>query len=249
MRVLVGVKRVVDYTVKIRVRPDRAGVELKNVKMAMNPFCEIATEQAVQMKEKKIATETIAFTIGDTKAAETLKVSLAMGIDKGVHVKTDQDLQPLGLAKIMKELVAKYEPDLVVLGKQSIDGDNNMTPQMLSSMLGWPLATFASEVNLDGTALSVTREVDGGLQVIEMATPAVISTDLRLNQPRYATLPNIMKARKKPVDVIPVADLGLDLSSKLKIIEVNEPAERQAGIRVGDVDELVDKLANEAKLI
>lgn len=234
---------------KIRVRPDRAGVELKNVKMSMNPFCEIATEAAVSLKEKKIATETIAVTIGDAKAAETLKVSLAMGIDKGVHVKVDEDIQPLGVAKIFKSIVEKYKPDLVILGKQSIDGDNNQTPQMLASMLNWPLGTYASELTVEDSKLTMTREVDGGLQVVEMPVPAVLSTDLRLNTPRYATLPNIMKARKKPVDVIPVSDLGVDFTSKLKILEVNAPSEREPGIMVADVNELFDKLKNDAKVI
>eukprot|EP00753_Platysulcus_tardus_P017076 PLAT6255.1.p1 GENE.PLAT6255.1~~PLAT6255.1.p1 ORF type:complete len:268 (+),score=109.42 PLAT6255.1:37-804(+) len=253
-RVLVGVKRVVDYAVSVRVRPDKLGVELQNVKMSMNPFCEIAVEQAIQMKEAKLASEVIAVSIGPKAATETIRTALAMGADRGVHVETDMatdlDLQPLAVAKTLAEVVAKEKPDLVLLGKQSIDGDFNQTAQMLAGLLDWPQATFASEIVMgDDGALTVTREVDGGLQTIAMPSPAVISTDLRLCEPRYATLPNIMKAKKKPIEALALADLGVDVEPRLSVVSVEEPPVREGGKVVESVEELLEKLRTEAKVL
>ncbi len=249
MKVLVAVKRVVDYNVKIRVKQDQSGVELNNVKMSMNPFDEIAVEEAVRLKEAGTATEVVAVSLGVKQCQETLRTALAMGADRGILVETDDELQPLAVAKLLKEVVAKESPDLVILGKQAIDDECNQTGQMLSALLDWPQATFASKLELvDGTA-QVTREVDAGIEVINVNMPAVISADLRLNEPRYASLPNVMKAKRKPLDKIELADLGLDTANRLTTLEVMEPPARAAGIIVETVGELVDKLRNEAKVI
>jgi len=249
VKILVGVKRVLDYNVKARVNADKTGIELANVKMSMNPFDEIAVEEALRIKEAGNAEEVIAVSIGPTQSQETIRTALAMGADRGILIETDELLEPLAIAKLLKHIVEKESPGLVVLGKQAIDGDNNQTGQMLSAITGMPQATFASKVELDGDSIKVTREVDAGLESIKVKTPAVLTTDLRLNEPRYAKLPNIMKAKKKPLEVIAVGDTGVDVSSKLKIVEVNEPEQRQAGVIVSDVSELVDKLRNEAKVI
>jgi electron transfer flavoprotein beta subunit len=253
MRVLVGVKRVIDYAVKVNVKPDKTGVALQNVKMSMNPFCEIAVEEAVRLKESKVATEIIAVSVGEKKAQETIRTALAMGIDRGIHVetdlRTDQELHPLAVAKLLKAIVEKEKPDLVIVGKQSIDGDSNCTGQMLSYLMGWPQATYASKISVDGDTLNCQREIDGGLQNVTMSLPAVVTADLRLNEPRYATLPNIMKAKKKPIDTMTADELGVDLSSNLKVVSVEDPPTRAAGITVDDVDALVDKLKNEAGVL
>lgn len=249
MKILVPVKRVVDYNVKIRVKSDQSGVELANVKMSMNPFCEIAVEEAVRLKEKGIATEIIAVSIGPGQAQETLRTALAMGADRAILVQTDGVVEPLAVAKILKSLVSKETPDLVILGKQSIDGDNNQTGQMLSALLGWGQATFASKVEKDGEALKVTREIDGGLETLSLKLPCIVTTDLRLNEPRYASLPNIMKAKQKPLATMTPADLGVDVAPRVVTLKVTEPATRKAGIKVKDVSELVEKLKNEAKVI
>jgi len=249
MKVLVPVKRVVDYNVKIRVKSDQTGVETANVKMSMNPFDEIAIEEAVRMKEAGKAEEVIAVSIGPQQSQETIRTALAMGADRGIHVQEDGEVQPLAVAKILKALVEKEGPGLVLLGKQAIDDDANQTGQMLSALLGWAQATFASKLEFGDGSAKVTREVDGGLETIEVKTPAVISVDLRLNEPRYASLPNIMKAKKKPIDTVSAGDLGVDPSPRLKTLKVIEPPPRQAGIKVSSVSELVDKLKNEAKVI
>ena len=249
MKVLVPVKRVVDYNVKIRVKADGTGVETANVKMSMNPFDEIAVEEAVRLKEAGVATEVVAVTLGPAAAQETLRTALAMGADRAIHVVVDAEVQPLGVAKALKALVDKEQPRLVVLGKQAIDDDSNQTGQMLAALLGWPQGTFASKVTVSGEALVVTREVDGGLETVELQLPAVVTTDLRLNEPRYASLPNIMKAKKKPVDQVTPGDLGVDVAPRLKTLKVSEPAKRQAGVKVADVSALVDKLKNEARVI
>ena len=249
MKALVCVKRVVDYNVKIRVKPDSSGVDLANVKMSMNPFDEIAVEEAIRMKEAGIVEEIIAVSMGEAKSQETIRTALAMGADRGILVESDEDLQPLALAKMLKAIVEKEEPGIVVLGKQAIDGDNNQTGQMLAALLGWPQGTFASKVEKDGDTLKVTREVDAGLQVVTMPLPAIITADLRLNEPRYASLPNIMKAKKKPLDSMSADELGVDVTPRLAITRVEEPPAREAGIKVSDVGELVDKLKNEAKVI
>ena len=249
MKVLVPVKRVVDYNVKIRVKPDGSGVELANVKMSMNPFDEIAVEEAIRLKEAGKADEIVVVSIGPTKAQETIRTALAMGADRGILVQTDDLVEPLAVAKILKGIVGEEEPGLVVMGKQAIDDDSNQTGQMLAALLGWSQGTFASEVELsDGTA-KVTREVDGGLQTISLKMPAVVTTDLRLNEPRYASLPNIMKAKKKPLDTKTPDDYGVDTSPRLEVMETVEPPKRQAGQIVGSVEELVDKLRNEAGVI
>jgi electron transfer flavoprotein beta subunit len=249
MKILVPIKRVVDYNVKIRVKSDNSGVELANVKMSMNPFCEIAVEEAVRLKEKGIATEIVAVSIGPAQAQETLRTALAMGADKAILVQTDEVVEPLGLAKILQKLVAQENPQMVVLGKQSIDGDNNQTGQMLSALLGWGQGTFASKVEKDGDSVKVTREIDGGLETLSLKLPCIVTTDLRLNEPRYASLPNIMKAKQKPLTTVSPADLGVDVAARTKVLKVTEPPVRQAGIKVKDVAELVDKLKNEAKVI
>ena len=249
MKVLVPVKRVVDYNVKIRVKADGSGVELANVKMAMNPFDEIAVEEAVRLKEAGIATEVVAISCGVGACQETLRAALAIGADRAVLVETDVELQPLAVAKLLKALADREAPQLVILGKQAIDDDANQTGQMLAALLGWPQATFASKLQIEGGAAMVTREVDGGLETLSMPLPAVVTTDLRLNEPRYATLPNIMKAKKKPLDTVKPADLGVDVAPRLATLKVSEPPSRSAGIRVADVAQLVDKLKNEAKVI
>ncbi|MEM9742691.1 MAG: electron transfer flavoprotein subunit beta/FixA family protein [Pseudomonadota bacterium] len=249
MKVLVPVKRVVDYNVKIRVKPDKSGVDLANVKMAVNPFCEIAIEEAVRMKEAGVATEVIAVSVGTKASQEQLRTCLALGADRAILVETDEEVQPLGIAKTLAAVQAKEEAQIVICGKQSIDGDNSQTGQMLAALCGMSQATFASVVEADDGALKVTREIDGGLQTISVKLPAVITTDLRLNEPRYASLPNIMKAKKKPLDVMTPADLGVAVAPTVEVLAVEPPEERKAGIMVGSVDELLDKLKNEAKVI
>ena len=249
MKVLVPVKRVVDYNVKVRVKADGTGVETGGVKMSMNPFDEIAVEEAVRLKEKGVVTEIIAVSMGIPACAETIRTALAMGADRGVLVETDVELQPLAVAKLLKALVEKEQPGMVIMGKQAIDDDMNATGQMLAALLGWPQGTFASKIAIEGGAITVTREVDGGLETLSLDLPAVITTDLRLNEPRYASLPNIMKARKKPIETVKPADLGIDPAPRLKLIRVVEPAKRQAGQKVGSVAELVSKLRTEAKVI
>jgi electron transfer flavoprotein beta subunit len=249
VKILVPVKRVVDYNVKVRVKADGTGVELANVKMSMNPFDEIAVEEAVRLKEAGIATEVIAVSCGVTACQETLRTALALGADRAVLVETDVELQPLAVAKLLEALAAKEQPKMVILGKQAIDDDANQTGQMLAARLGWPQATFASKLAIAGDQATVTREVDGGLETVEVALPAVVTTDLRLNEPRYATLPNIMKAKKKPLEIVRPADLGVDVSPRLTTLRVVEPSKRVAGIRVADVTELLAKLKNEAKVI
>ncbi len=249
MKVLVAVKRVVDYNVKIRVKADKTGVELANVKMSMNPFDEIGVEEAVRLKEKGVATEIVAVSMGPTQAQETLRTALAMGADRGVLVQSDAELQPLAVAKLMKAVVDKEQPKLVILGKQAIDDDSNQTGQMLAALLGWPQATFASKLTIDGENMTVTREVDGGLETIAVKLPAIVTTDLRLNEPRYASLPNIMKAKKKPIDTLTPDALGVDVAPRLETLSVEEPPKRTAGIKVPDVATLVAKLQSEAKVI
>jgi electron transfer flavoprotein beta subunit len=249
LKILVPVKRVVDYNVKVRVKSDGTGVELANVKMSMNPFDEIAVEEAVRLKEAGKATEVVAVSCGLAACQETLRTAMALGADRAVLVESDVELQPLAVAKLLKALVDKEQPKLVILGKQAIDDDANQTGQMLAALLGWPQGTFASKVVIDGDAAQVTREIDGGLETIAVALPAVVTTDLRLNEPRYATLPNIMKAKKKPLETVKPADLGVDVAPRLTTLKVVEPAKRQAGIMVADVAELVAKLKNEAKVI
>ncbi|MBE2168469.1 MULTISPECIES: electron transfer flavoprotein subunit beta/FixA family protein [Cobetia] len=249
MKVLVAVKRVIDYNVKIRVKADQSDVDLTNVKMAMNPFCEIAVEEAVRLKEKGVATEVVAVTIGPKAAQEQLRTALALGADRAVQVMTDDAVDSLAVAKLLAKVVEEEQPGLVILGKQSIDADNNQTGQMLAALTGMGQGTFASEVAVDGESVNVTREIDGGLQTVKLNLPAVVTTDLRLNEPRYAKLPDIMKAKKKPLDVKTPEELGVSTASKVTLVKVTPPAERQGGIKVGSVDELVDKLKNEAKVI
>ncbi len=249
MKVLVAVKRVVDFNVKVRVKPDGSGVETANVKMSMNPFDEIGVEEALRLKEKGVATEVIAVSLGPQSCQETIRTALAMGADRGVHVLTDVELQPLAVAKLMAAVVKKEQPGLVIVGKQAIDDDCNQTGQMLSALLGWSQGTFASKLAIDGGEIKVTREVDGGLETVALKMPAVISTDLRLNEPRYASLPNIMKAKKKPIDALTPEALGVDPTPRLRVVKVEEPVKRQSGVKVKTVAELVDKLKNEAKVI
>ncbi|MBR0684180.1 electron transfer flavoprotein subunit beta/FixA family protein [Roseomonas eburnea] len=249
MKVLVPVKRVVDYNVKVRVKADGTGVETANVKMSMNPFDEIAVEEAVRLKEKGVATEIVAVSAGPSAAQEQIRTALAMGADRGILVEHDGVLEPLAVAKILKAIVAKEGPALVILGKQAIDDDMNATGQMLAALLGWGQGTFASKVEKDGESLKVTREIDGGLETVSLKLPAIVTTDLRLNEPRYASLPNIMKARKKPIETVKPADLGVDVTPRLTVLKVEEPPKRQAGKKVGSVQELVEKLRNEAKVI
>ena len=250
MKILVPVKRVIDANVKVRVKSDQSGVETTNVKMAMNPFCEIAVEEAVRMKERGDAEEIIAVSVGIQQSQETIRTALAMGADRGVLVETDVALEPLAIAKVLKAVVEKEQPGIVILGKQAIDGDNNQTGQMLSALLGWSQATYASKIEKgeDGR-LKVTREVDGGLETISCSMPTVVTADLRLNEPRYASLPNIMKAKKKPIEQMTPADLGVDVTPRLSVLKVEEPASRKAGVRVESVADLVEKLRNEAKVI
>ncbi len=249
MKVLVPVKRVVDYNVKVRVKSDGSGVDIANVKMSMNPFDEIAVEEAMRLKEAGKATEVIAVSCGLPQCQETLRTAMAIGADRGVLVETDAELQPLAVAKLLKAVADKEQPQLIILGKQAIDDDCNQTGQMLAALLGWPQATFASKVVVDGDKVLVTREVDGGLETVSLILPAIITTDLRLNEPRYVTLPNIMKAKKKTLDVFKPADLGVDPAPRLKTLKVVEPAKRSAGIKVPDVATLVGKLKTEAKVI
>ena len=249
MKVLVPVKRVVDYNVKIRVKPDGSGVELANVKMSMNPFDEIAVEEALRLREKGTATEVVAVSIGPQQSQETIRNALAMGADRGILIKTDDLVEPLAVAKLLKAVIAEEEPGLVILGKQAIDDDCNQTGQMLAALLGWSQGTFASDVAIDGDHVSVTREVDGGLQTVKLKMPAVVTTDLRLNEPRYASLPNIMKAKKKPLDEKSPADYGVDTAPRLEIVKTVEPPAREAGVKVESVGELLDKLKSEAGVI
>lgn len=249
MKVLVPVKRVVDYNVKVRVKSDGSGVDIANVKMSMNPFDEIAVEEAMRLKEGGKATEVIAVSCGVTQCQETLRTAMAIGADRAILVETDADIQPLAVAKLLKAVADKEQPQLIILGKQAIDDDCNQTGQMLAALLGWPQATFASKVTVDGDKATVTREVDGGLETISLTLPAIVTTDLRLNEPRYVTLPNIMKAKKKTLDVIQPDALGVDVAPRLKTLKVSEPAKRSAGTMVPDVATLVAKLKNEAKVI
>jgi len=249
MKVLVAVKRVVDFNVKIRVKADQSGVELTNVKMSMNPFDEIGVEEALRLKEAGKASEVVAVSLGIAQCQETIRTALAMGADRGIHVQTDAELQPLGVAKLLKAVIAKEQPGLVILGKQAIDDDCNQTGQMLAALLGWPQATFASKIEIGDGNADVTREVDGGLETVRIKLPAVVTTDLRLNEPRYASLPNIMKAKKKPIDQLTPEALGVDPAPRLTVLKVVEPPKRQAGVKVKTVAELVDKLKNEAKVI
>ncbi|MGB4064078.1 MAG: electron transfer flavoprotein subunit beta/FixA family protein [Azonexus sp.] len=249
MKILVPVKRVIDYNVKVRVKADGSGVDLANVKMSMNPFDEIAVEEAVRLKEAGLAKEVIAVSCGVGACQETLRTAMAIGADRGILVETDVELQPLAVAKLLKALCDKEQPQLVICGKQAIDDDANQTGQMLAALAGWPQATFASRVVIAGDKATVTREIDGGLETLEISLPAIVSTDLRLNEPRYATLPNIMKAKKKPLDTVKPADLGVDVAPRLTTLKVSEPPRRSAGIKVTDVAELVNKLRNEAKVI
>ncbi|MDI4637641.1 MULTISPECIES: electron transfer flavoprotein subunit beta/FixA family protein [Halomonadaceae] len=249
MKVLVAVKRVIDYNVKIRVKPDHSDVDLTNVKMAMNPFCEIAVEEAVRLKEKGVASEVVAVTVGPKAAQEQLRTAMALGADRAIHVQTDDKVESLAVAKLLKGVIDEEQPGLVILGKQAIDTDNNQTGQMLAALAGLPQGTFASEVDVQGEKVAVTREIDGGLQTVELSLPAIVTTDLRLNDPRYAKLPDIMKAKKKPLDVKTPEDYGVATGSKVSLIKVEAPAERKGGVKVGSVDELVDKLKNEAKVL
>ena len=249
MKVLVPVKRVVDYNVKIRVKPDGSGVDLANVKMSMNPFDEISVEEAVRLKEAGTATEVIAVSVGPQQAQETIRTALAMGADRGILVKTDADVEPLAVAKILKAIVGEENPDLVIVGKQAIDDDSNQTGQMLAELLGWAQGTFASKVEPADGSVAVTREVDGGLQTLNLKMPAVVTTDLRLNEPRYASLPNIMKAKKKPIDEKSPEDYGVDIAPRLEVLETTEPPTREAGVMVETVADLVDKLKNEAGVL
>jgi electron transfer flavoprotein beta subunit len=249
MKILVPVKRVIDAYVSIRVKSDGSGVDTDNVKMSLNPFCEIALEEAIRLKEAGVASEVVLVSVGSADIDTVIRSGLAMGADRAIRVDADNDVEPLAIAKVLKHVVEKEDAGLVITGKQSIDGDNNQTGQMLSALLGWPQATFASEVEIDGSAAKVTREIDGGLETISLSLPAVITTDLRLNEPRYPTLPNIMKAKKKPLDVIELAETGVDVAKRQTVLNVSPPEERSAGVIVGSVEELVDKLRNEAKAI
>jgi electron transfer flavoprotein beta subunit len=249
MKVLVPVKRVVDYNVKVRVKPDNSGVDLNNVKMSVNPFCEIAIEEAVQLKEAGTATEVVAVAVGATSCQEQLRTCLALGADRAVLIETDLEVQPLGIAKALKALQDRESADIVIFGKQSIDGDNAQTGQMFAALAGMPQGTFASELTVADGKAQVIREIDGGLQTVSINLPCVVTTDLRLNEPRYASLPNIMKAKKKPMDTLTPDELGVDIAPTVEVLSVEPPAERQAGIKVDSVEELVDKLKNEAKVI
>jgi len=249
MKILVPIKRVVDYNVKVRVKADQSGVHLDNVKMSMNPFCEIAVEEAIRLKEAGHATELITASIGPTQAQETLRTALAMGADRALLVKTDKQVEPLGVAKILSAIAKDENIDMIILGKQSIDGDNNQTGQMLAALLGWPQGTFASNIKLEADGLAVTREIDGGLQTVKLTMPCVVTTDLRLNEPRYASLPNIMKAKQKPLDEKTPDDYAVDVEPRLEILKIAEPPIRQAGVRVENAAELVEKLKNETGII
>ena len=249
MKVIVAVKRVIDYNVKIRVKSDGTGVETNNVKMSMNPFDEIAVEEAIRMQEAGTAKETIAVSIGPKQCQETLRTAMAMGIDRGILIETEEDVQPLAVAKILKVVVEREEPKIVMLGKQAIDDDSNQTGQMLAALLGWAQGTFACEIEITDEGLKVSREVDGGIQTVRLTMPAIITSDLRLNEPRYVKLPNIMKAKKKPLDIMSPDELGVDITPRLTIVKVSEPPAREEGVKVADVNELVEKLRNEAKVL
>jgi electron transfer flavoprotein beta subunit len=249
MKILVPVKRVVDYNVKVRVKSDGTGMEIAGVKMSMNPFDEIAVEEAVRLKEKGVATEIIAVSLGIAQCAETIRTALAMGADRGILVETDAELQPLAVAKLLKAIADQEQPKLIILGKQAIDDDMSATGQMLAALLDWPQGTFASKITIEGDSITVTREVDGGLETVTLNLPAIVTTDLRLNEPRYASLPNIMRARKKPIVTMKPADLGVDPTPRLTTLKVSDPPKRKAGVKVGSVAELVSKLRNEAKVI
>ncbi len=249
MKILVTVKRVIDFNVKIRIKPDGSGVETANVKMSMNPFDEIAVEEAVRLKEKNIATETVVVSFGAAQVQDTLRTALAMGIDRAIHVPVDTEIQSLGVAQALKKIIEKEKPDLVIMGKQAIDGDSSQAGPLLAAMLGWGQGTFASKVEVAGGSVKVTREVDGGLETVELKLPAVVTTDLRLNEPRYASLPNIMKAKKKPIETMTVEQLGVNPAPRQVTLKVTEPPKRKGGIKVPDVATLVDKLRNEAKVI
>ncbi|MGL1955796.1 MAG: electron transfer flavoprotein subunit beta/FixA family protein [Colwellia sp.] len=249
MKVLVPIKRVIDFNVKVRVKPDNTNVDLANVKMAINPFCEIAVEEAVRLKEAGVATEIIAVSIGDKSCQEQLRTALALGADRAIQIDSDQNIDSLNIAKLLQKIVEEEQPQLVILGKQSIDTDNNQTGQMLAALTGMAQGTFASEIEVDGEKIKVTREIDGGLQTLSLNLPAIITADLRLNEPRYASLPNIMKAKRKPLVVKAASDFGIDLTARVNVLKVTSPVERQAGIIVETVDELVEKLKNEAKVI
>ena len=249
MKVLVPIKRVIDYNVKVRVKADNSGVELANVKMAMNPFDEIAVEQALRLKEAGGASEVVVVSIGPAQNQETIRTSLAMGADRGIHIESSHDIEPLAVAKLLKAVVQRENPGLVLVGKQAIDDDCNQTGQMLAALLGWAQGTFVSALDVVGDKAKIVREVDGGLEHLEIKMPAIVSVDLRLNEPRYASLPNIMKAKKKPIDSLTIDDLDIDIKPRLKVVKVEEPAAREAGVKVADVRELVEKLKNEAKVI
>ena len=249
MKILVPVKRVIDPYVNIRVKSDQTGVETENVKMSMNPFCEIAVEEAIRLKESGSCTEIVAVSIGNQSCQETIRTALAMGADRGIHVLTDETLEPISIAKILAKIVEDESPGLVITGKQAIDGDNNQTGQMLAALTSMPQGTFASKIEIDGEKIKVTREIDGGLQTINLNMPAIITTDLRLNEPRYASLPNIMKAKKKPIDQKSRGDYGVDTTPRVKVLKVIEPPKRQAGIKVENIGELVEKLKNEAGVL
>jgi len=249
MKILVPVKRVVDYNVKIKVKSDNSGVDLENTKMSMNPFDEIAVEEAVRLKEKKICDEIIAISIGSAKSEETLRTALAVGADKGILIETEEEVQPLEVAKILKEIIKKNNPDLVLMGKQAIDDDSNQTGQMLAALLGWPQGTFASKLEINGKKINVTREIDGGLETLGMELPAIVTTDLRLNEPRYASLPNIMKAKQKPIEKITPSDLNIEIKQRLKTLKVTEPPKKESGIKIDSVQELISKLHEKEKVI
>lgn len=249
MKILVAIKRVIDANVKVRVKADGTGVETANVKMAMNPFCEIAVEEAVRLKEKGVATEIIVVSAGPATTQETLRTALALGADRAIHIEETAELEPLAIAKLLKAVVEREQPQMVLLGKQSVDADNNQTGQMLAGLLGWPQGTFLSKVGVNGGEVEVVREIDGGLETLKLKLPAVLTTDLRLNEPRFASLPNIMKAKQKPLAKLSVAELGVNIAPRVKTLKVEAPAGRKAGIKVGSVQELVDKLRNEAKVI
>ena len=249
MKILVSVKRVVDYNVKIKIKSDNSGVDLENIKIAMNPFDEIAVEEAVRLKEKNICKEITVISVGSQKSEETIRTALAMGADKGILVETNEDMQPLEVAKILNEIVKKNNPDLVLMGKQAIDDDSNQTGQMLAALLGWPQGTFVSKLEINSQEINVTREIDGGLETLTIKLPAVVTTDLRLNEPRYASLPNIMKAKQKPIERIKLNNLNVDTKQRIKILEVTEPQKKKAGIKVKDVEELISKLHNDEKVI
>jgi len=249
MKILVPVKRVVDYNVKIKVKSDNSGVDLENTKMSMNPFDEIAVEEAVRLKEKKICDEIIAVSIGSAKSEETLRTALAVGADKGILIETEEEVQPLEVAKILKEIIKKNNPDLVLMGKQAIDDDSNQTGQMLAALVGWPQGTFTSKLEINGKKINITREIDGGLETLGMELPAIVTTDLRLNEPRYASLPNIMKAKQKPIEKTTPGDLNIEIKQRLKTLKVTEPPKKEAGIKVDSVQELISKLHEKEKVI